>query len=78
MWLTVLSAAGASLPGRRRSSRSTRGGTAGCGTAPPGFALLAGDTLDGVPENAALGVSLVEGGSLALLVAVFASNFPEG
>lgn len=42
-----------------------------------GFALLAGVTLDGVPENAALGVSLVEGGSVALLVAVFASNFPE-
>lgn len=47
-----------------------RGGAAG-------FALLAGVTLDGVPENAALGVSLVEGGSVALLVAVFASNFPE-
>jgi ZIP family zinc transporter len=42
-----------------------------------GFALLAGVTLDGVPENAALGVSLVGGGSTALLVAVFASNFPE-
>jgi ZIP family zinc transporter len=41
------------------------------------FALLAAVTLDGVPENAALGVSLVEGGSIALLVAVFASNFPE-
>ncbi len=42
-----------------------------------GFALLAGVTLDGVPENAALGVSLVDGGSVALLVAVFVSNFPE-
>lgn len=42
-----------------------------------GFALLAGVTLDGVPENTALGVSLVEGGSVALLAAVFASNFPE-
>ncbi len=42
-----------------------------------GWALLAGVTLDGVPENTALGVSLVDGGSLALLVAVFASNFPE-
>lgn len=42
-----------------------------------GFALLAGVTLDGVPENFALGVSLVEGGSIALLVAIFASNFPE-
>lgn len=43
-----------------------------------GFALLAAVTLDGVPENAALGVTL--GGderSLALLLAIFASNFPE-
>lgn len=42
-----------------------------------GWALLAGVTLDGVPENLALGVSLVEGASLTLLVAIFASNLPE-
>ena len=42
-----------------------------------GLALLAAVTLDGVPENLALGVSLVAGGSLTLLVAIFASNFPE-
>ncbi len=42
-----------------------------------GYALLAAVTLDGVPENAALGVSLVDGGSVALLAAVFASNVPE-
>lgn len=42
-----------------------------------GFALLAAVTFDGVPENTALGVSLNTTGSLALLVAVFASNFPE-
>ena len=42
-----------------------------------GYALLAAVTLDGVPENAALGVSLVDGGSVALLAAVFASNLPE-
>lgn len=49
-----------------------------------GFALLAAVTLDGVPENTALGVSLqvgaegtVTAGSLALLFAIFASNFPE-
>lgn len=34
-------------------------------------------TLDGIPENTALGVSLTDAGSVALLVAVFASNFPE-
>lgn len=42
-----------------------------------GLALLAGVTLDGIPENTALGVSLNTSGSLALLVAVFVSNFPE-
>jgi ZIP family zinc transporter len=43
-----------------------------------GLALLAAVTLDGVPENVALGVSLGEGaGGLALLVAIFVSNFPE-
>ncbi len=42
-----------------------------------GFALLAAVTLDGVPENLALGVTLVEGAALALLVAIFFSNFPE-
>ncbi len=49
------------------------------------LALLAAVTLDGGPENLALGVSLLSsesegagvGGSLALLVAIFASNFPE-
>jgi zinc transporter, ZIP family len=43
-----------------------------------GFALLAAVTLDGVPENLALGVSLLSGGGgIALLVAIFCSNFPE-
>lgn len=43
-----------------------------------GFAILAAVTLDGVPENLALGVSLIQGGgSLTLLAAIFASNFPE-
>jgi zinc transporter, ZIP family len=42
-----------------------------------GWALLAAVTLDGVPENLALGVSLVEGTSLALLVAIIFSNLPE-
>lgn len=42
------------------------------------MALLAAVTLDGVPENIALGVSLGEGtGGLALLAAIFVSNLPE-
>jgi ZIP family zinc transporter len=43
-----------------------------------GLALLAAVTLDGVPENIALGVSLgADSGGLALLAAIFVSNFPE-
>jgi ZIP family zinc transporter len=42
-----------------------------------GFALLAAVTLDGVPENLALGVSLIEDASLTLLLAIFFSNLPE-
>ncbi|TFV55792.1 zinc permease [Mycobacterium sp. PS03-16] len=42
-----------------------------------GLALLAAVTLDGVPENLALGVSLVGGASLSLLAAIFFSNLPE-
>jgi len=41
------------------------------------LALLVAVTLDGVPENLALGISLAEGASYALLAAIFASNFPE-
>jgi len=47
-------------------------------TGAAGLALLAAVTLDGVPENLALGVSLGEGsGGIALLAAIFVSNLPE-
>jgi ZIP family zinc transporter len=43
-----------------------------------GLALLAAATLDGVPEDLALGISLTEGtGGVALLAAIFVSNLPE-
>ena len=42
-----------------------------------GLALVAAVTLDGVPENLALGVTLLTGGSAVLLVAIVASNFAE-
>ncbi len=43
-----------------------------------GFAILAAVTLDGIPENMTLGVTLLEGtGSVVLLVAIFASNLPK-
>lgn len=47
------------------------------GSEAAGLALVAAVTLDGIPENFALGVGLAEGGSLALLVAIAVSNFPE-
>jgi len=34
-------------------------------------------TLDGIPENLAMGVALVESSGATLLVAIFASNLPE-
>lgn len=42
-----------------------------------GGALLAAVTLDGIPENLAMGVALVESSSATLLVAIFVSNLPE-
>lgn len=60
----------AAAAGKAPNPESTRGAA--------GMALLAAVTLDGVPENIALGVSLGEGtGGLALLAAIFVSNFPE-
>ena len=70
-------------PGKKQSEKvgdaadpdQATGGGAGNAV---GFALLAAVTLDGVPENLALGVSLAgDAGSLALLVAIFFSNLPE-
>lgn len=55
---------------RRTEQRRAGGGAIG-------LALLAGVTLDGVPENLAMGVSLIESASPTLLVAIFASNLPE-
>jgi ZIP family zinc transporter len=55
---------------RRKERRMARGSVVG-------LALLAGVTLDGVPENLALGVALLEGSAVTLLVAIFASNLPE-
>lgn len=42
-----------------------------------GYVLFAAAILDGIPESLALGVSLVEGASFALLAAIAVANFPE-
>ena len=62
---------------RKMKGAATQKSTSGLSST-AGFALLAAVTLDGVPENLALGISLgEEAGSVALLLAIFASNFPE-
>ncbi len=61
----------------RLESRMGEHARSGGGSRSVGWALLAGVTLDGVPENVALGTSLAEGASVSLLVAIFASNLPE-
>jgi len=79
------SLAGAEADQTEKVEQAAQEGGAGGPTGPAvGFALLAAVTLDGVPENTALGVSLiasaeagVTAGSIALLFAIFASNFPE-
>ncbi|MGR0219538.1 ZIP family metal transporter [Agromyces sp. ZXT2-6] len=61
------------------AAASDRGPTSASTRGAAGLALLAAVTLDGVPENLALGVSLGSAGSggLALLAAIFVSNLPE-
>lgn len=66
----------------QREKLSTAAGNHSQAPAGVAFGLLAAVTLDGVPENLALGVSLAgtdEGvtGVVALLVAIFVSNLPE-
>jgi ZIP family zinc transporter len=44
-----------------------------------GMALVLGALLDGIPESAAIGISLLSGGGvgMAMVAAVFLSNIPE-
>lgn len=45
-----------------------------------GLAILLGTVLDGIPESMVIGLTIVQGGSvsIAMVVAVFLSNVPEG
>lgn len=72
------------IGGRDRRGRRGNGGggTAGKGKAggkTAGLPLALGALLDGIPEQAVLGIGLAtgEGVSIALLVAIFVSNLPE-
>jgi len=57
--------------GRKRSGGQQAGAA--------GMALVLGALLDGIPESAAIGISLLEGEGvgIAVVAAVFLSNFPE-
>lgn len=56
------------------------GAKAGGAAASGGTVLALGALLDGVPEQAALGISIAggQGASIALIAAIFLSNLPEG
>ena len=60
----------------RKSSSGAKVATAGA----TGGALALGALLDGIPESAAIGVTILEGGSpsIAFIAAVALSNLPEG
>jgi zinc transporter, ZIP family len=62
------------LLGRRPRHANDRGGDENAGTA-----LALGAFLDGIPEQAVLGIGIAagEGVSVGLLVAIFVSNLPE-
>jgi zinc transporter, ZIP family len=62
---------------RQGARRMSRTGAQSEGPAP---ALLLGAVLDGIPESVAIGIGLLDGHGvgLALVVAVFISNVPEG
>lgn len=57
---------------RKRSQGQQAGGSA--------MAITIGALMDGIPESAAIGISLIGGGAVGLVfvVAVFLSNVPEG
>ena len=67
-----------SSPVRKR--KRSHGENAGGGKSASGLALLVGSVMDNIPENMALGISLVTGGgvNIVLIAAIFISNFPEG
>ena len=66
-------------PAADAGSADTAAGTTSGATASSGAALVLGALLDGIPESAAIGISLIGGGGVgvAVVAAVFLSNIPE-
>ena len=65
--------------GVRASETSAGSGATTGAAASSGLALVLGALLDGIPESAAIGISLIGGGGVgvAMVAAVFLSNIPE-
>src|ERR671933_2370419 len=63
-----------------KNRKRSHGENAGGGKDASGMALMVGSLMDNIPENMALGISLVAGGAvnIVLIAAIFISNFPEG
>src|SRR5919199_3110811 len=63
-----------------KNRKRSHGENAGGGKDASGIALMIGSLMDNIPENMALGISLVAGGAvnIVLIAAIFISNFPEG
>jgi zinc transporter, ZIP family len=63
-----------------KNRKRSHGENAGGGKDASGLALMVGSLMDNIPENMALGISVVAGGTvnLVLIAAIFISNFPEG
>ena len=64
-----------------KNRKRSHGEKAGGGKNASGIALMVGSLMDNIPENMALGISLVAGGgtvNIVLIAAIFISNFPEG
>ena len=66
--------------GNIRKRKRSHGEDAGGSKNASGLALLVGSIMDNIPENMALGISMITGGTvnIVLIVAIFISNFPEG
>ncbi|MDQ3837072.1 MAG: ZIP family zinc transporter [Thermoproteota archaeon] len=66
--------------GGTKNRKRSHGENAGGGKDASGIALMVGSLMDNIPENIALGISLVAGGTVnvVLIAAIFISNFPEG
>jgi ZIP family zinc transporter len=70
---------GVRQPATGRSTQARAQGATAAAGASSGLALVLGALLDGIPESAAIGISLLDGGAVgsAMVAAVFLSNIPE-